>query len=786
MSFPIIRTAFVAGEISPELYGNVSLEKFSVAATTMRNMAVSFKGGTFSRPGTKYCLMSLTSYTSGFQPRVMRYQFNTQQGFSLEAGAGYFRFFQNGAPILETEYNISLITRAGTAVVTAPGHNFSNGDWVRVALVNGMTQVNNRYFLVTGVSGSSFNLQSLFLGTGINSTGYSPYVSGGEVARVYTLGTPYAGGDVGDLKFTQSADVMSITHPSYPPYELSRVTNSFWNLIPATIGSALAAPASTIAAATVQPSGASSPPTLPAAYAYVVTAVDGNGNESVASPIANIVNGVDMAVTAGSNIIDWLQVVGASYYNVYRAPTSYNTLPGNAAQALPVPAGAIFSYVGFSYGSQFIDSNIIADTTHVPPLNQNPFVPGQVTQIIMDLVGSGYSTASISITSATGSGFSAYPILLSGQIFGWIITSPGGNYQPGDAVTITGDGNGAAASFTLGPASGTYPSVVGYLQQRRVYANTTNQPDTYFMSVPGQYLNFNSGVPSEANDAIIGTPWSQQVNGIQWLVQVSGVLVALTGSGLWQVTGTGGSPLSPQPITPSTQQALAQNFSGVSDTVEPIQIKNEILYVDALGYVAWSAVYSYFTNNFPTTDLTVLSGHLLFGLDVTRWAWCEQPYKIIWAIRCDGVLLSLTYLKEQEVAGWGRHDTQGQFISVASVREPPIDAAYFVTLRQMSYGPVFFIERMDNRIWQGAEEPWCVDNGLAYPQPAPGVNITANTLTGAVTFTADSAVFSADNSTGAVLRIGGGIATITSVASGTSASGVWNLPPGQFAPFNSL
>ena len=67
--------------------------------------------------------------------------------------------------------------------------------------------------------------------------------------------------------------------------------------------------------------------------------------------------------------------------------------------------------------------------------------------------------------------------------------------------------------------------------------------------------------------------------------------------------------------------------------------------------------------------------------------------------------------------------------------------------------------------------------------PEPGVTITANSLAGAVTFTADSAAFSA-GSVGAVLRIGGGIASIQSVASGTSASGTWNLPPGQYAPPN--
>ena len=92
----------------------------------MRNMAVSFKGGTFSRPGTKYCLLSGTSYSSGFQPRVMRYQFNTQQGFAIEAGGGYFRFFQNGAPILEPAFLSGYgprVAESGLGLIT--GHLYT-------------------------------------------------------------------------------------------------------------------------------------------------------------------------------------------------------------------------------------------------------------------------------------------------------------------------------------------------------------------------------------------------------------------------------------------------------------------------------------------------------------------------------------------------------------------------------------------------------------------------------------------------------------------------------------
>ena len=54
-------------------------------------------------------------------------------------------------------------------------------------------------------------------------------VGGGTVARIYTLATPYHAVDLPYLKFTQSADVMSLTCVNqqtladYPPQELTRL-----------------------------------------------------------------------------------------------------------------------------------------------------------------------------------------------------------------------------------------------------------------------------------------------------------------------------------------------------------------------------------------------------------------------------------------------------------------------------------------------------------------------------------------------------------------------------------
>ena len=75
---------------------------------------------------------------------------------------------------------------------------------------------------------------------------------------------------------------------------------------------------------------------------------------------------------------------------------------------------------------------------------------------------------------------------------------------------------------------------------------------------------------------------------------------------------------------------------------------------------------------------------------------------MIWAVRNDGALLSLTYIKEQEVEGWARHDTDGFFVGVCSVIEPPVDAIYTIVKRYIIGHNtwVYYSERADNRLWQ--------------------------------------------------------------------------------------
>jgi hypothetical protein len=59
------------------------------------------------------------------------------------------------------------------------------------------------------------------------------YVNGGQLLSAgvpYEVATPYTAGDLPGLCFTQSADVLYIVHPNYPPKTLSRLAATNWVL----------------------------------------------------------------------------------------------------------------------------------------------------------------------------------------------------------------------------------------------------------------------------------------------------------------------------------------------------------------------------------------------------------------------------------------------------------------------------------------------------------------------------------------------------------------------------
>ena len=761
MSFPFLQNSFIAGELSPAVYGRTDMVKFHLGATTMRNFFVGYRGGAYSRAGLAYVGICKQPGTAA-PPRDITFQFNNYQGFQLEFGDNYMRVKSNGAYVTEAAKTITSITQASPAVVTITSHGFSNGDWVYGA-ISGMNALNGLTWIVQNATTNTFTLTDLF-GNVVNSTLFNAFTSG-TFARIYTLTTPYAAVDLPYLKFSQSADTMTLdcVNPNtltglspveYPSYSLVRTGAASYTLAPVTYSSPIAAPANCTGTA-------QSSTTVSTYYSYCVTAIDASGNESVASNANSIYNN-DISVYAGTNTITWDAVPGASYYNVYKATPSYGQ---------QVPIGVNYGYCGESFGTSFVDTNVTADFTQVPPTHQDPFARGQITGVTPTAGGTGFTQAGITYTinTSTGSGFAGSPIVLNGAFVGFVITNNGKNYANTDIITISQTGaSGATATLVIGPQSGTYPSVPSYLFQRAVQANTLNAPDTYFMSQPGKYTNMDSSIPITASDAIIGNPWSQQINGIQFIQPMLSAAIMFTGGGTWLLAGGGGVGT---PFTPTSQQATPQEYNGCSSTVPPIPVNSEILYVQSLGSVVRDLSYNFFSQRATSVDVTILASHLFNGHQIVQWAYAQNPYYLIWVVREDGVALSFTFIKEQEVQAWSRHDTMGQFVGVSSVTEPPVNAVYWIVKRFLNGKWVYVSERFDNRLWNGVEDSFCVDSGLSYPQPTPNATLTASAATGTITLTASASVFSS-GSVGSVVRSGGGIMDITAYTSPTIVTAV--------------
>jgi hypothetical protein len=219
-------TNFTGGELSPRLDGRNDLAKYSSGCKTLQNMVVYPHGSAARRPGTSFVAEVKTS--SAFT-RLIPFEFSTTQTYILEFGDLYIRFYKDSGAILETNKTITGITQANPGVVTSASHGFANGDTVVISGVVGMTQVNGKRFKVASVATNTFALQDVD-GNNVNTTSYTTYTSGGVANRVYTLTTTYETADLADLKFAQSADVMYICHPDFPPRKLSRTGHTSWTI----------------------------------------------------------------------------------------------------------------------------------------------------------------------------------------------------------------------------------------------------------------------------------------------------------------------------------------------------------------------------------------------------------------------------------------------------------------------------------------------------------------------------------------------------------------------------
>ena len=219
-------SSFTSGELSPRLDGRIDLEKYFSGTKTLENMVIHPHGGASRRPGTKFISEVKTSANS---TRLIPFEFSTTQTYIMEFGNEYIRFFKDNGIITEAAKTISGITKANPGVVTASSHGYSNGDYVIISSVVGMTELNGRQFKVAGVTTNTFQLQDMD-GNNFDTSSLTTYASAGSAFKIYQITSPYTTAQLFDIKFAQSADVMYLVHPDVDIRKLTRTGHTSWSL----------------------------------------------------------------------------------------------------------------------------------------------------------------------------------------------------------------------------------------------------------------------------------------------------------------------------------------------------------------------------------------------------------------------------------------------------------------------------------------------------------------------------------------------------------------------------
>lgn len=480
---------------------------------------------------------------------------------------------------------------------------------------------------------------------------------GGQVlvsgtSTIYELATPYADSDLFRLKFTQSADVLTIVHPNYPPKELRRYAHDDWALVDVVTKNGPFEDVNIDESVTVYASATTGTVTLTANSAIF-------GNEQVGNLFyleQPAVDSVPVWETSKTTTVNDIRRADSNYY---RANTS-----GKTGTLRPSHTEGM-AWDGWG-GTGDDDTGIQWEYLH-----------------------SGFGI--VRITAVSGDHKSATAAVVS---------------RIPENVVGSGKSSHKWAQYAWNSVKG-YPGTVVYYQQRLYFAASSAFPQTIWASRTGDYKDFGKNNPIQDDDRIIYTYAGRQVNEIRHLLDV-GSLVALTSGGEYQITGDQNKTLTPSAFSFSSQG------SNGSSNLPPIAVANIALFVQEKGSVVRDLAYSFDVDGYQGNDLTILANHLFQRHSIVDWSFSIVPYSAVFAIRDDGMLLVMTYLRDQQVFAWAPQPTDGKFESTCCVSEGSEDAVYLVAKRTVNGQQVRYIERLSSRMFSNDDDAFFVDCGLSY------------------------------------------------------------------------
>jgi hypothetical protein len=527
------------------------------------------------------------------------------------------------------------------------------------------------------------------------------YTYGGQIlsgGSPYEISTPYLAADLFELEFAQSGDVMTIVHPEYAPRELVRITNTNWTLTEIEFEPSQAAP--TGLAITEIKTGSGN------ILRYKVTA---NNADTFEESLAGL-SGTTIAITGATQADPVVITTGAAHGLQYGDEILIESVVGmtelNDRRFLVLDAPTTTTIELMSVSREPINST-----------GYTAYTSGGTVRPAFIEVDTHVAPWDLEVSWNAAAGADSYNIYREEQgLYSFIGRTDRLEFQDNFIDADVSDTAPVAANpFEEG--AGFWPSTTGFFQQRQIYANSDTFPNRFWMTQTGVFYNFATSSPLRDDDAIIATLAARRINEIRHIIPLSD-LVILTSGAEFRIKGAGDNA-----FTPSTINIKPQSYYG-STALRPIVAGDVALYLSPGNFVRELA-YEFAADKFTGRDITVLARHLLDYSEIVDWGFAPSPYDLIWLIRDDGTALVLTYQNEQEVYAWTRATTQGDFKSVAVVREGDIDVPYFLVRRVIDGTVKQFIERLDDRQFEDLQDAFCVDCGLTLDDPITITGMTA-------------------------------------------------------------
>ncbi|MGH8381747.1 hypothetical protein [Pseudomonas sp.] len=472
------------------------------------------------------------------------------------------------------------------------------------------------------------------------------------------LVSPYSQSMLTGVEYVQGADTMFLFHTGVPVHRLRRITNTEWSLAPAPF-----------VTKPFDERGVEFSTTLTISDPTV-----GTGRTFTSAVSAFLASDVGREIWSGAGVA---KITGV---------TSATVATAEILNAFPSASRPSWSLKGSPQTSNTLSA----------------FTPVGAT-VTMTLAADGWRSSDVGKFVKINGGLLEVTVYTSPTVVSGVIRS-----APTSATASPANAWSLEASVWNGVDG--YPGTGTLYEQRLAVAGSPNFPQTIWQSRTSEYLNFELGTKDD--DAMSFTVSSDQINPILHLGQVK-TLAALTYGGEFTITGG-----VEKPITPTNIQVKNQSVYGCN-RVRPVRIGNELYFVQRAGRKLRAMAYKYDSDAYGSPDMSVLSEHITKS-GIVSMAYQQEPESILFAVRADGIMATMTVDRDQDVVGWARQTTDGFYESVAAIPAAGGDQVWAVVRRNIGGQNVRYIERfvegcqVDDGVSASNEVGQTVWNGLGH------------------------------------------------------------------------